>query len=201
MRLSGSIQGISQEQLRFSIIAAHLRTWGHVHSQEPFLSVQSRMLVQVSLRRAQVYELHPQKKGGSTPKRHTGSGLERVAGEGRGMRAGAGEVGWLWRNPVAGRSRPELVWGAAGFLSETHAGHAGVQEAGWDHLVPLSAADHVPDLSVELHDLCADLWHILVRANKGKSASLAQSLVAEVDVEESLDLILWAATENVIWPH
>lgn len=49
--------------------------------------------MQVSLRRAQVYELHPQ-KGGSTPKRHTGSGLERVAGvEGRGMRAGAGEVG------------------------------------------------------------------------------------------------------------
>lgn len=95
-------------------------------SRAPFYLTQSRMLVQVSLRRVQVYELHPQ-KGGSTPRRHIVVGLERVAGvEDHGKRDGAGEVGWLWRYPGVGWTRPGSIWGAAGFLSETHAGHAGV---------------------------------------------------------------------------
>lgn len=85
--------------------------------------------------------------------------------------------GWWWR----GRRAPEV-------LSETGPGNTGVGEVSCDDAVTLSAADHVPDLPVELQQLGADQAEVLAGADQGNGAGLAQGLVAEVDVEQSLDL-------------
>lgn len=60
--------------------------------------------------------------------------------------------------------------------------------------------DHVADLPVELQQLGADQAEVLAGANQRDGACLAQRLVAEVDVEQRLDLALRAATEHSAGP-
>lgn len=60
--------------------------------------------------------------------------------------------------------------------------------------------DHVADLPVELQQLGADQAEVLAGSNQGDGACLAQRLVAEVDVEQCLDLALRAATEHSVGP-
>ena len=85
-------------------------------------------------------------------------------------------------------------------LSEAGPGGAGVGEVGGDHAVALGAADHVADLSVELQQLAADEAEVLAGADQSDGARLAQRLVAEVDVEQRLDLALGAAAEHAVGP-
>lgn len=60
--------------------------------------------------------------------------------------------------------------------------------------------DHVADLPVELQQLGADQAEVLAGADQRDGACLAQRLVAEVDVEQRLDLALRAATEHSAGP-
>lgn len=108
--------------------------------------------------------------------------LGLVVGGGTRPRPGKGERlwrGWRWW----GRGAPQL-------LSEAGPGGAGVGEVGGDHPVALGALDHVADLPVELQQLGADQAEVLAGAHQGDGARLAQRLVAEVDVEQRLDLAL-----------
>lgn len=82
-----------------------------------------------------------------------------------------------------GKGAPEL-------LSETCPGGAGVGEVGCDDPVTLSVADHVADLPVEFQQLGADQAEVLARTNQSDGACLAQCLMAEVDIEQCLDLTL-----------
>lgn len=80
--------------------------------------------------------------------------------------------------------------GAPEFLSETGPGGAGVGEVGGDDPVTLSVADHVADLPVELQQLGADQAEVLAGAHQSDGARLTQCLMAEVDVQQCLDLAL-----------
>lgn len=90
--------------------------------------------------------------------------------------------------------------GAPQVLSETGPGGAGVGEVSGDDPIALGAADHVANLPVELEQLGADQAEVLPGADQSNSARLAQSLVTEVDVEQSLDLALRAAAEQSVGP-
>lgn len=80
--------------------------------------------------------------------------------------------------------------GAPEFLSETGPGGAGVGEVGCDNPVTLSVADHVADLPVELQQLGADQAEVLAGTDQSDGACLTQRLMAEVDVQQRLDLAL-----------
>lgn len=80
--------------------------------------------------------------------------------------------------------------GAPEFLSETGPGGAGVGEVSCDDPVTLSVADHVADLPVELQQLGADQAEVLAGPHQSDGAGLTQSLMAEVDVHQRLDLAL-----------
>lgn len=80
--------------------------------------------------------------------------------------------------------------GAPELLSETGPGGAGVGEVMCDHPVTLSVADHVADLPVELQQLGADQAEVLAGPDQSDGAGLTQSLMAEVDVQQCLDLAL-----------
>lgn len=90
--------------------------------------------------------------------------------------------------------------GAPELLSETCPGGAGVGEVGRDDPVTLGAVDHVADLPVELQQLGADQAEVLAGTDQRDGARLAQRLVAEVDVEQRLDLALRAAAEHAAGP-
>lgn len=92
------------------------------------------------------------------------------------------------------------MWGAPEVLSETGPGGTGVGEVSCDDPVTLGTADHVADLPIELQQLGADQAEVLSGANQGNRASLAQSLVTEVDIEQRLDLALRASSKYPIGP-
>lgn len=78
---------------------------------------------------------------------------------------------------------------------------AGVRKEGSDGPIALGPSNHVSDLAVKLSESVAYLRQVLFGADQGKGSCLTQSLVPEIDVEQSLDLILRAAAEDVTWPH
>ncbi|TNN54714.1 hypothetical protein EYF80_035057 [Liparis tanakae] len=115
------------------------------------------------------------------------------------LRRRRGDGTWFWK-------RRRLGWGGRGrgapeLLSEAGPGGAGVGEVGGDDPVALGAADHVADLPVELQQLGADEAEVLAGAHQGDGARLAQRLVAEVDVEQRVDLALRAAAEHAAGPQ
>lgn len=87
------------------------------------------------------------------------------------------------------------------FASKADAGHTGVRKEGSDGPVALRSSNHVSDLAVKLSESVAYLRQVLFGTDQGKGSCLTQSLVPEIDVKQSLDLILGAATEDVTWPH
>ena len=95
-----------------------------------------------------------------------------------------------WLQGWGRQGRGRKGWGAPEVLSEAGPGNAGVGEVGCDDPVTLGAADHVADLPVEFQQLGADQREVLAGADQGDGARLAQRLVAEVDVEQRLDLAL-----------
>lgn len=122
------------------------------------------------------------------------------------VRMGSHRQRWWWMWTWCWEDRRLKGWlghrwgrrgqGAPEFLSETGPGGAGVGEVSCDHPVTLSVADHVADLPVELQQLGADQAEVLAGTHQSDGAGLAQSLMAEVDVHQRLDLALWAATKH-----
>lgn len=112
-----------------------------------------------------------------------------------------GEGTWFWTRRRLLRGRGRRGRGAPELLSEAGPGGAGVGEVGRDDPVALGAADHVADLPVELQQLGADQAEVLAGADQGDGARLAQRLVAEVDVEQRVDLALRAAAEHAAGPQ
>lgn len=91
--------------------------------------------------------------------------------------------------------------GDRSLLSETSAGNTGVWEKGCEDPGALGPADHVSDLHVQLHELGADFSQAMVRPHQGISTRLSQCLVTEINIQECLDLIIRAASKDVIGPQ
>lgn len=93
----------------------------------------------------------------------------------------------------------DLQWKSS--ISEADPSDTGVGQEGCNGAVALCTTDHVPDLTIKLGETWTGPRQILLTAHQRKRARLPQRLVPEVDVQESLGLVLWAAAENVARPQ
>lgn len=65
----------------------------------------------------------------------------------------------------------------------------------------LRLTQSLPDLQVELHEAGAGLRQVPAGSHHGQAASLAQRLVAEVDVQEGLHSVVRLVAEDVVGPQ
>lgn len=77
----------------------------------------------------------------------------------------------------------------------------GVRKESCDGSVALGSPDHISNLTVQFHQLDRDFCQVLFWAHQSKSPCLAQGLMSEIDIEQSLDLVLWMVAKDVIWPR
>lgn len=85
--------------------------------------------------------------------------------------------------------------------SEAGSRHLGVGQEGGDGPVAACPSDDVAHHPVEFGQLGRDVAQVPFAAHQSQGARPAQRLVAEVNAEQGLDLVLRGAAENVVGPR